>query len=277
MAVRTKSIWSYLAPKKQVGTRTIRFWNQLVLVAVIYFAYEYTSSLASGSKSVAQKNALQEVGFERFLHSFFEADFQGFFIKHAIWVIKAADVYYVSVHFILPVVVLFLLFIKYPQRYILWRNTMALLNGFALIVFILFPVMPPRLLPHAYHFVDTQAVYGGAGTFDATLMKDAGNLYAAMPSLHFAWAIWCTLAIVSVVRTRWIKLLLLAHPIITVFVVIVTANHFWVDVAAGFVDFVLSYYVAGGRSLEFWREQSSYSVIDTLGPSAKLLPGRHQR
>ena len=267
MRGQQKNIWTYLAPKKQVGNKTIRFWNQLVLVLVIYSAYEYTSSLASGSKSLARANALKEVSFERSLHAFFEQGFQHFFIDHALWLIKAADVYYVSVHFILPVVVLFLLFIKYPERYIRWRNAMALLNGLALIVFVLFPVMPPRLLPATFHFVDTQAVFGGAGSLDATLMKDAGNQYAAMPSLHFAWAIWCTLAIVSVVKTRWVKVLLLAHPVITVFVVIVTANHFWIDVAAGMADFYISYLIVGGRKLEFWGTRSKYQFIDAIGPS----------
>ena len=269
-----KNIWSYLAPKKRVGNKTIRFWNQLILVLVIYFAYEYTSSLASGAKSVAQANALREVAIEKSLHLFFEQSLQHFFVVHALWLIKAADVYYVSVHFVLPVVVLLLLFIKYPERYIRWRNTMALLNAFALIVFVLFPVMPPRLLPEIYHFIDTQAVFGGAGRLDATLMKDAGNQYAAMPSLHFAWAIWCTLAIVSVVRTWWVKILLLAHPVITIFVVLVTANHLWIDVVGGMVDFYLSYLIAGGRKLEFWGSRSSYRVIDTIGPSNSMLGRR---
>ncbi|MDA8261747.1 MAG: phosphatase PAP2 family protein [Actinomycetota bacterium] len=249
----TKSIWKILAPSKQVGGKTIRFWNQVLLIAAIYMAYEYTSSLASGSTATARHNALDEVSIERSLHFFFEQHLQAFVIQHALWLIKLSDLYYVTVHFALPVVVIVLLLVKYPERYIRWRNTMVLLNLFALVVFIVFPVMPPRLLPEVFHFVDTQKVFGGAGTFDATLMKDAGNQYAAMPSLHFAWAVWCTLAIVPVVRNRLLKVLLLAHPIITAFVVFVTANHFWLDVFMGGVDFYLAYFIAGGRHIEFWR------------------------
>ncbi|CAG4906017.1 MULTISPECIES: phosphatase PAP2 family protein [Acidithrix] len=259
-----ESRFSKLAPRKVVNGKTIRFWNQLILILVIYFGYELTSSLASGATSVARTNAIREVNIEKFFGFFFESSFQKYFLDHAIWLIKLADIYYTTVHFLLPVLVLVLLFWRYPHRYILWRNTMALLNGFALIVFIVLPVMPPRLLPRSYHFVDTQAVIGGAGTLDATLMKDAGNLYAAMPSLHMAWALWCTFAIVCVVRKRWLKVLLLLHPIITIFVVIVTANHFWIDLVGGFIDFYISYFIAGGRKLEFWNERGRFSDLQSL-------------
>ena len=262
--MNTSRLASILFPKKQVGDKTIRFWNQIVLVGVIYAAYEYTSSLASGAKSVAQANALKEVTVEQYVHIFVEQKIQHYFIQHALWLIKLSDLYYVTVHFVLPVVVFLVLFIKFPERYIRWRNTMALLNFMALAVFIFFPVMPPRLLPHAFHFVDTQAVYGGAGTFDATLMKDAGNQYAAMPSLHFAWAIWSTLAIVAPIRSKPIKIMLLAHPIITIFVVVVSANHFFVDIMAGFLDFYLAFFISGGRRLEFWSSRDQFYDVRAL-------------
>ncbi len=274
MATKSAGLASKLFPKKQVGNKTIRFWNQIILVAIIYFAYEYTSSLASGAKAQAQSNALKEVAVERFAHIFVEQKIQQFFVQHALWLIKLSDLYYVTVHFVLPVVVFFVLFLKFPERYLRWRNTMALLNFMALAVFILFPVMPPRLLPHSFHFIDTQAVFGGAGTFDATLMKDAGNQYAAMPSLHFAWAIWSTLAIVSAVRSKIIKIMLLAHPIITIFVVIVSANHFFVDVIAGFVDFYLAFLISGGRHLEFWRVRDQFYDVRALKMRLGSTPKR---
>lgn len=275
MAKSESRLLSMLLPKKQVGTKTIRFWNQLILVGVIYFGYELTSSLATGAKAQAQHNALLEVHLEQFLNVFKEQTIQSYFIRHALWLIKIADIYYVTVHFILPVVVLLVLFLRFPERYIRWRNTMALLNFMALAVFIFFPVMPPRLLANAFHFIDTQAVYGGAGSLDATLMKDAGNQYAAMPSLHFAWAIWSTLAIVSVVKSKLIKLLLLAHPIITIFVIVVTANHFFVDIIAGFIDFYLAFFLSGGRRLEFWHEHQTYLNVDNLSVGSSTRFRRH--
>jgi hypothetical protein len=57
------------------------------------------------------------------------------------------------------------------------------------------------------------------------------------------------------------------HPLITIFVVVVTANHFWLDIIAGFVDFYLAYFISGGRKLEFWNEKGSFSEINALEQS----------
>lgn len=232
--------YPWLAPKRQAGEKTIHFWNQLLLALVVYLGYEATSSLSSGSRRQAIANALKEVRLEKSLHIFTEHGIQHFFVSHFVWLIKLSDLFYVTVHFILPVVVLVVLFRNYPERFLVWRNVMAVMNFIALAIFALFPVAPPRLLPRTYHFIDTQAVIGGAGSLDAVLMKDAGNLYAAMPSLHFAWAIWCAWALAPVVKNRWIRRALIADPIVTTFVVIVTANHFWVDIAAGLILFLVS-------------------------------------
>lgn len=233
-----KRTYPWLAPKRQVGNRVIHFWNQLAIALVVYFGYELTSNITSGSKTQAVTNAIKEVDFERRFHIFTEHGIQHFFLVHSVWLVKISDLYYTTVHFIMPIVVLVVLFKYYPERYLVWRNVLAIINFVALFVFAIFPVAPPRLLPLAYHFVDTQAVIGGAGGLDAMLMKDAGNLYAAMPSLHFAWAIWCAWALAPVVKNKWAKRALIADPIITTFVVIVTANHFWIDVIAGFVLFL---------------------------------------
>lgn len=230
--------YPWLAPTRQAGNKTIHFWNQLVIALVVYFGYEATSEITAGSKKDAISNSLKEVRFEQSLHIFTEQRIQQFFISHFIWIIKLSDLFYTTVHFIMPVVVLVILFRKFPSRYLVWRNVMAVMNLIALVIFAVFPVAPPRLLPASFHFVDTQAVIGGAGNLDAMLMRDAGNLYAAMPSLHFAWAIWCAWALAPVIKNKWIKRAVIADPIITTFVVIVTANHFWVDVAAGFVLFI---------------------------------------
>lgn len=235
---KLKSDYPWLAPKRQVGGKVIHFWNQLAIALVVYIGYELTSDITSGSRKQAIANAIKEVNFERHFHIFTEHGIQHLFIVHSVWLIKLCDLYYTTVHFLMPVVVLVALFKYYPERYLLWRNVLATLNFAALIVFALFPVAPPRLLPHGYHFIDTQAVIGGAGGLDAMLMKDAGNLYAAMPSLHFAWAIWCAWALAPVVKNKWIKRALIADPIITTFVVIVTANHFWIDVIAGLILFI---------------------------------------
>ncbi len=92
-----------------------------------------------------------------------------------------------------------------------WRSPPAL----ALIGFAFFPLMPPRLLPSSYHFVDTLETIGGLWSFESGPMAQVSNQYAAMPSLHFAWSSWC--ALVHGARSssrRWAKVadLLLSRP-----------------------------------------------------------------
>lgn len=233
---------SWLAPSRKVGEKTIRFWNQLIGVALFYEAYELTSSLAQGTYRVALRNALWEVHVEQFFKVFLEASIQHVFL-HAPLLIKLSNLFYVTVHFIMPVVVLVALFRVAPERYVRYRNIFAIMTAISFTIFILFPVMPPRLLPASFHFIDTQVSYGGAGELDAILMKDAGNPYAAMPSLHFAWALWSAVAYFSVIRSRAGKILMVLDPVMTAFVVVVTANHFFLDIVAGGALFVISDYL----------------------------------
>ena len=140
--------------------------------------------------------------------------------------LQAANVYYVSVHF--PVTIAFLVwgYLRRPRAEYVWaRNVLVTVTGLALLIEFLFPLAPPRMFPQ-WGFVDTMSTigpsaYDGAG---ATL----ANQYAAMPSLHIGWAL--TLAVV-VHRTGPLVLRVLTklHAMATVFVVVVTANHWWLD------------------------------------------------
>ena len=113
--------------------------------------------------------------------------------------------------------------------------------------------MPPRLLsdcgqygacrPGAYPFVDTVSDIGGLWSFDSGTMQEVTNQFAAMPSLHFVWATWCVVALRPVLRRRWTQGLIAAYPVATLFAVVVTANHYWLDAAAGVVLLAAGYLV----------------------------------
>src|SRR5205823_4920324 len=156
------------------------------------------------------------------------------FLPHRL-LIEASDLFYSTVHFVLPVVTLVWLFRRFPERYVRWRNALAWMTALGLIGFITYPLLPPRFLSTNFGFVDTLNVVGGIGSWDSALMKDAGNLYAAMPSLHVAWALWCVFALVPVIRRRWVKALLILHPSFTLFSSVVTANHSFLDALGGSV------------------------------------------
>ena len=85
---------------------------------------------------------------------------------------------------------------------------------------------PPRLLPEL-GFVDTAHLFGQS-VYGAVVGEGSFDQLSAMPSVHVGWAVAIGLAVVLVSTSRW-RWLVLAHPIITIYVVVVTANHWWLD------------------------------------------------
>ena len=225
------------------ATRRLRWWKEVLAVVAFDLVYEWTSSKAAGAHAVASSHAGQIVHTEQTLGLFREHAIQQWFLPHRL-LIEASDLFYSTVHFVLPVVTLVWLFRRFPERYVRWRNALAWMTGLGLIGFIAFPLLPPRFLPSSFGFVDTLNVIGGIGSWDSALMKDAGNLYAAMPSLHIAWALWCVFALVPLVRRRWVKALLILHPFVTLFTIVVSANHYFLDAAGGVLVFTLGVAIA---------------------------------
>lgn len=140
------------------------------------------------------------------------------------WLVQLSNGYYAIMH--VPALIVFLvwLFVRHRDRYPQLRNTLALLTG-ACLAIQLVPVAPPRMFP-ALGFVDTaqlyhQSVYGAVGT-------GISDQLSAMPSVHVGWAVLIGVGVLTVSTSRW-RWLVLAHPIATVSVVVVTANHWWLD------------------------------------------------
>jgi hypothetical protein len=114
--------------------------------------------------------------------------------------------------------------------------------------------MPPRLLPASYGFVDTLAKVGGLWSFDSGTMKAVSNQYAAMPSLHFGWSSWCLFVLWPATEGRtWARVLLVAYPLATLFAIVVTANHFWLDAVGGATVLAVAY----GVVIALFRAMSS--------------------
>jgi hypothetical protein len=235
-------------PKLDI-TRPVRrstWWREVLIIATFYVLYTLVRDVR-GERPVsvfqATTNAHRIISLERTLGMFHEAAFQHAFLPYR-ELIRLCDDYYGTVHFVAAVGVLALLFFRYPGRYRLWRNTLALATGLALIGFSFFPVLPPRLLPPSYHFVDTLRVIGGLWSFSSGPVNDVSNQYAAMPSLHTTWSAWCALAVLPLVRPLWGKVLVVLYPLATIFCIIVTANHYFADVAAGLLLLGISYLLA---------------------------------
>src|SRR5947208_3508505 len=186
-----------------MSRRRAPWWIEFPAVFIAYQTYEWVRGRVKGTPTDAARHAKQVIAIERFFGMFREAAVQRQFLSNHLF-IQFWDIYYGTVHFVVPVVALIWLWRRFPERYRRWRNAMVGMVLVSLISFKLYPLLPPRLLPRDFHFVDTAATIGGMGVFDKGSMKDVENLYAAMPSLHIAWSSWCARALVPVVRRQWV-------------------------------------------------------------------------
>ena len=238
--------------RRQLG---LRWWKELAFVAAFYGVYTLIRD-EFGSASVgaahALHNATRVIDLEKWLGIFHEQAIQHAFLRWP-WVMRLLNIYYGSLHFVVPMVVLVALFRRWPQDYRLWRNTLAATTALALIGFSLFPLMPPRLLCDCaygggagmhYGFVDTLVRFGGSWSFDSGAMKDVSNQYAAMPSLHIAWSLWCAWVLVPRLRHGWAKALAAGYPLVTLLAVVVTANHYFLDAVGGALTLAAGYLIA---------------------------------
>jgi len=231
------------------------WWHELVYVGGFYALYTGTRNLF-GSAAVgathAFHNAQRVIHLEEWLGIFHESTVQGWFLG-APWFIRLVDDFYGTFHFVVTLTVLVVAFRRWPSAYRFWRNTLAFTTALALVGFSLFPLMPPRLLCDcaygagpgvSYGFVDTLDRFGGLWSFDSPTMKSISNQYAAMPSLHMAWALWCAAVLVPRLRHRWSKGLAMAYPAVTLLAIIITANHYLLDAVAGAVTLAAGYGLA---------------------------------
>jgi hypothetical protein len=136
-----------------------------------------------------------------------------------------SNIFYAYVHFPAMNVFLVWLFVRHRHRYPAVRNIVVLSTGSCLLIQMFVPVAPPRMLT-SVGFVDEALLYGQSvyGAFGSGI---AAQL-SAMPSVHVAWAFLIAIEVVRTSPSRW-RWLIIAHPVLTTFAVVVTANHFWAD------------------------------------------------
>jgi len=102
---------------------------------------------------------------------------------------------------------------------------------------VVFPTAPPRLMP-GLGFVDSVSDFTGVSS-DSDV-NALFNPYAAVPSMHVGFALMLAIPMVRMTRRGWIKALWVVYPVVVSFVVVVTANHWIFDAAAGAAVAVVS-------------------------------------
>lgn len=227
------------------GTGHLRWWKEALYALGFYLIYSLIRNQfgsAAVSEASAFANARRIISIERALGAFHEEAVQQWFLS-ARWFIRSWNIYYGSFHFVVTAVALIFLFRHGTDRYVRWRTTLAATTGLALLGFAFFPLLPPRLLPSSYGFIDTLAHFGGLWSFDSESMKAVSNQYAAMPSLHFGWSSWSAFVLWPYMRHAWSRALVIAYPVATLFAIVVTANHYWMDAAGGALVLGLGYLI----------------------------------
>jgi hypothetical protein len=229
------------------GSR-VYWFRELALVVVIYSVYESIRNLSKGKPSTAFDNALRLMEWQTTLGINHEKAIQDWSLN---WlpVIVISNYYYGIAYIACSITILIWLYRKQTDDYPLWRNTLAFGTLLGLVGFATFPLMPPRLLDvmgngQWFGFVDTLVEYPTFWSFESSAMQKVSNQFAAMPSLHCGWALWGAAALLPRVRTWWMKALAVAYPIATIYVVVATGNHYFLDAVGGAVIFVVGYGIA---------------------------------
>ncbi len=218
----------------QVGSKLPQGWGdagrQLAILALVDFAYEFVRGIANGQRSVAIAHGAQVIEFEQSIHAFFEPRLQAFFLP-AHWLIEFANQIYLNAQFSIALGFLIWLYLFRNESYYFVRNMFVVSMGLALIGYTLFPTAPPRMFPE-HGFVDTVDAFSPVN-HNSGLAKLFINPFAAIPSMHCAFALMIGGSGMMVCRRRLAKALWAIWPLLIAWVVIVTANHYWTDVVLG--------------------------------------------
>ncbi|GAB7004883.1 hypothetical protein JCM18899A_23560 [Nocardioides sp. AN3] len=207
-------------------TRPLLIGELLIIVALVV-VYDRLRSLAEVRVPFAVEHGWAILHDEMSLHLRIEDGLNTWLAGQALLRELCAD-YYQFMHETVALSVLAICYVKRPKVYRPARNAIVLTNVIGLVVYALYPVAPPRLLPGS-GFVDLVA-RAGYGASHGAITADQ---YGAMPSLHLAWATWAALTVFAMTRRRWLHALMVVHVGLTGFIVIATGNHYVFDVLVG--------------------------------------------
>jgi membrane-associated phospholipid phosphatase len=228
-----------------IGSRLPQGWSdlgrQVGILVTVDVAYETVRGLADGRLATARAHGEQVIDVERSTHTLFEPSVQAFFLP-VHWLIDLANQIYLNSQFSITLAFLVWLYLFRNESYYFVRNMFVVSMGLALVGYTLYPTAPPRMFPGA-GFVDTITDFSNVN-HDSALAKIFINPYAAVPSMHCAFALMIGSTGVRVSRHRFTKAFWAMWPLLVAWVVIVTGNHYWVDVGLGWMVAITSALVA---------------------------------
>ncbi|MFH7598329.1 phosphatase PAP2 family protein [Streptomyces racemochromogenes] len=243
--------------------RRPRIWFEVLLIGISYWTYSLIRNAVPEQKAAALANADWIWSVERGLGIAVEHS-----VNHAVnsvtWLVVGMNYYYATLHFIVTIFVLVWIYRFHPGRYAATRLVLFATTGVALLGYYFFPLAPPRLM-NGGRFVDTVLVHHTWGSMASGNLKHMSNQYAAMPSMHIGWSLWCGLTIFAVASAPWARILGLLYPAATLVVIVSTANHFWLDALGGMLCLAFGYAVS----------RTWYGALPHRLPRSPLDPSPH--
>ena len=200
--------------------------RQLVLFCGAYWLYRLVRGIVDGRAVEAYDNAREVINIERGLGLFFEPSVNAWATTHSL-VNDLASWMYVNSHFAITTGALAWIYLRRNERFYFVRNMFMVAMGLALLGYVTLPTAPPRMM-EGYGFHDSVAAFTGvdADTGSASVLF---NPFAAIPSMHVAFSLMLGVTMAQMTQRRWAQALWYAYSPMVTFVVIATANHWWID------------------------------------------------
>jgi hypothetical protein len=224
--------------------------RELILMGGIYLAYSMIRNLAPTQAVEAQRNARDILDAEKTIGLDVEKS-----LNHVVsdipWLAIPSIYYYATLHILLTVSIVVWLYRRRPAQYGQARGVLLVMTTIAVAGYWLYPLAPPRLMTGG-GYVDTAVKFELWGYTPSEAVSSVSNQYAAMPSMHFGWALWVGVVLALFARTRAVRVFGVVYPLVTLVVIVVTANHFILDAVAALVIFLVSPFIVQALSMA-WR------------------------
>jgi hypothetical protein len=228
-----------LLPNRMLRWRRPVWWQEIAIIAFGYWLYSLGRNAVPEEATIAARHGRSIQHLQDLLHLNWELSVNHFVAAQE-WLAQVMDYYYSTLHFVVTPAVMIWLFVRRPHLYRGARTVLVTTTLLALLGFYLYPTAPPRLLPQ-FHYIDTLLKFHTWGSLANPDIAKHSNQFAAMPSLHIGWALWCGIAIFVCARRLWVRLLGLLYPFCTLVVIVGTANHFILDAVGGALVLALAF------------------------------------
>jgi hypothetical protein len=210
--------------------RRARWLLDAVVLVALYEAYSLIQGLVPADRTAAEVNTERMVGVEGWLHLHPELTLNHVVASHG-WLAEACDYWYTFLHFSVSIAVALWLLWRHPGQARRLLTALYTATALALVCFWLVPLAPPRLTSNL--FVDTVVDFHTWGGWGSGPVAAIANQYAALPSLHMAWSVWCAIAVTRCAKSRLVRRCAWLYPAGTLFVILGTGNHWLLDAFAG--------------------------------------------